>query len=183
MVKEGSGRTLPSLPPADQVKKVGRNVESGISMLCRGMNILGIGVLLCMTALTVVDVIGRLFKRPIVGGTEITEFMMVTIVFLCIGWAATRGKMITVDLITMKLSPKVQNILNVITMFIGLVVVIIITWRSYLSTLDVQGDNVTSMILHIPSAPFMWILSIGFSVLCLVMILLFVRYFIKAVSK
>jgi len=136
-----------------------------------------------MTALTVIDVIGRIFKRPIIGGTEITEFMMVTIVFLCIGWAAVKGKMITVDLVMMRLPLKVQSILNVITMVIGLVVVGIITWRSYLATIDVQNDRVTTMILHIPSAPFMWILSIGFSVLCVVMLAQVVRNVVKVVAQ
>jgi TRAP-type transport system small permease protein len=183
MANEGRGGTKSSPGSTSQIFKTGRTVESVLNSVCRVVNILGIVVLLAMTAMTVVDVIGRIFKRPIVGGTEITEFMMVTIVFLCIGWAAIKGKMITVDLLTMRLPLKVQSILNVITMFIGLIVVVIITWRSYLATIDIQNDRVTTMILHIPSAPFMWILSFGFSILCLVMLAQFIHNVAKVVAK
>jgi TRAP-type transport system small permease protein len=183
MVNAGTGGATSSPESISQIKKTGRTLESVLNFVCRYVNILGIAVLLAMTGMTVVDVIGRIFKRPIVGGTEITEFMMVTIVFLCIGWAAVKGKMITVDLVTMRLPLKVQAVLNVITMFIGLIVVVIITWRSFLATIDMQSDKVNTMILHIPAAPFMWILSFGFSILCLVMIAQFVRNVAKAVAK
>jgi TRAP-type transport system small permease protein len=166
-----------------QTNKPFRVIESAVKIISKYMNIVGITVLLAMTAMTVIDVIGRIFKRPIIGGTEITEFEMVTIVFLCLGWAAINGKMITVDLITTKLSQKIQGVLNCITMFIGLGVIIVITWRSYLATLDVQKDQVSTMILKIPSAPFMWVLSIGFSVLCLVMLVQLVQNLVKAVGK
>lgn len=183
MVNAGTGGTTSSPESISQIKKTGRTLDSVINAVCRTLNILGVTVLMGMTALTVVDVIGRIFKRPIIGGTEITEFMMVTIVFLCIGWAAVKGKMITVDLVTMRLPLKVQAVLNVITMIIGLGVVIIIAWRSFVATLDVQSDRVTTMILHIPAAPFMWILSFGFSVLCLVMLAQVVRNVAKVVAK
>ena len=182
MVQEGAGVTG-SPGPISPARRTGRIAGSVITEICRVLNILGITVLLLMAAMTVVDVVGRLFKRPIVGSTEITEFMMVTIVFLCIGWCALKGRMITVDLITLRLSQRVQAILNSISLFIGLGVMVVITWRSFLETLAVQKESVYTIILHVPSAPFMWILSVGFAVLSLVMVAQLVQNLAKAAGK
>ena len=183
MVKESSNLAQAAGSTGSLAKKTGRSLESLLTYACRVLNIMGITVLMAMTLMTVMDVVGRLFKRPIVGSTEITEFMMVTVVFLCIGWCAIKGRMVTVDLIIMRLSAKTQAILNVITLIVGLGVVVLITWRSFLETMDVQEANVSTIILHIPSYPFMWILSFGFAVLCLVMIMQIVQNLVKVVGK
>lgn len=183
MVKESAGTTPSQGGSISAIQKAARAAESALTKLCRILNIIGIVVLMGMVALTVIDVVGRYFKRPVVGSTEITEFMMVTIVFLCLGWVAVRGKMVSVDLITMRLSKRTNAILNSITMAIGLVVVVCLAWRSFAATLETQKDKVSSMILHIPSAPFMWILSVGFSVLTLVMVMLWIKNIAKAVGK
>jgi TRAP-type C4-dicarboxylate transport system permease small subunit len=183
MVKEDAGATRASNSSNSVVHKTARSFETGLTSVCRVMNILGVVVLLAMTAMTVFDVIGRVFKRPIIGSTEITEFMMVTIVFLCLAWVAVKGRMITVDLITMRLSSRVNAILNSITLFIGTGVIGVVSWQSYLATFDSYNDMVETIILHIPSYPFMWVLSIGFSVLTIVMAMLFVKNLAKAVNR
>jgi TRAP-type C4-dicarboxylate transport system permease small subunit len=164
-------------------KGFGKTLESIITNTCKYLNILGIGFLLIMTVLTVCDVVGRVFKYPIVGSTEITEYLMVTITFLCLSWCAIKGRMITVDLITTRLSKRVNAVLNTFTLFIGFWFMVVLSWQSYVATLDMQTDNLYSFILHIPSAPFMWILSVGFSVLSVVMAMQFIQNLTKAVGK
>jgi len=183
MVKESSNLNQDAGGTGNLVGRTGRSLESILGALCRTLNILGITVLMAMTLMTVMDVVGRIFRRPIVGSTEITEFMMVTVVFLCIGWCALKGRMVTVDLVIMRLSARTQAVLNVITLIIGLCVVVLITWRSFLETMEIQEANVATIILHIPSYPFMWILSVGFAVLCLVMIMQIVQNLAKAVGR
>jgi TRAP-type C4-dicarboxylate transport system permease small subunit len=183
MVKEGAGVSPNPTDSIGSVQKAARVTESVLTTICRVMNILGIVVLMGMVALTVIDVIGRYFKRPIIGSTEITEFMMVVIVFLCLGWVAIKGKMVSVDLFTMRLSAKTNAILNSITLSIGLVVVVLIAWQSILATLETQKDKVNTMILHIPAFPFMWVLSVGFCLLALVMLMLLVQNVAKAVRQ
>jgi hypothetical protein len=60
---------------------------------------------------------------------------------------------------------------------------VVLSWQSYVATLDMQTDNLYSFILHIPSAPFMWMLSVGFSVLSVVMAMQFIQNLTKAVGK
>jgi TRAP-type transport system small permease protein len=169
--------------PKGQSQKAKVTAEYFITLACRYLNILGVTVLLGMTALTVCDVIGRIFKHPIVGSTEITEFLMVTVTFLCVSWAAIKGRMITVDLITTRLPKKVNSWLNSVTLFVGFWFMAVLTWQSYLAALSTQEDGVFSIILHIPSSPFMWILTVGFGVLSIVIGMQFVQNLVKAVSK
>jgi TRAP-type C4-dicarboxylate transport system permease small subunit len=96
---------------------------------------------------------------------------------------AIKGKMVSVDLFTMRLSAKTNAILNSITLSIGLVVVVLIAWQSILATLETQKDKVNTMILHIPAFPFMWVLSVGFCLLALVMLMLLVQNVAKAVRQ
>ena len=70
-----------------------KNIDKGI----RSLNVLlayaGSYVLFGMMLLTIFDVIGRyIFNLPITGAYEITEAMMVTVVFFFIGYAQAKKK-------------------------------------------------------------------------------------------
>jgi TRAP-type C4-dicarboxylate transport system permease small subunit len=57
-------------------------------------------VLLCMMVLTICDVIGRyFFNSPVTGAYEITEVMMITVVFLFIGYTQAQKGHISIDFV------------------------------------------------------------------------------------
>ena len=81
-----------------------QNLDKGI----RSLNVLlayaGSYVLFGMMLLTIFDVIGRyVFNSPITGAFEITEAMMVTMVFFFIGYAQAKKSHVAVDLVVLLL--------------------------------------------------------------------------------
>jgi TRAP-type C4-dicarboxylate transport system permease small subunit len=169
--------------PPGWIKRSARTVERIVFHISRTMNIIGIIVLVVLTVLTVSDVLGRaLFRSPVLGTTELTEFMLATIVFLCIAWCAMKEKMIRVDLFVSRLSVKTRAILDSITQTIGLGLLVIMAWQTFLESLAIQNSTKVSSILAIPVYPFAWITTAGMIVLCLVAACKLVENIAKAVK-
>jgi TRAP-type C4-dicarboxylate transport system permease small subunit len=191
MVKEGADNTSPvhefpvklrAKAPETASRKSAFGAYGVIRALCQGLNILGVIVLVFMTFLTVADVIGRYaFQSPILGSTELTEYFLIVIVFLCVGWCTIQGKMVVVDLVLNRLPLKVQAGFNCLTLLISLAVLAITAWQTSLETMAVRDSLKGSSILRIPAYPFMWIVVIGFSVMCLVIIVQIAQNFYKVV--
>jgi TRAP-type C4-dicarboxylate transport system permease small subunit len=152
-----------------------------IDSLNRWLGYLSSVVLGLMMLLTVCDVCGRyFFNHPITGATEISRLMMVIIVFPALGWAALGKMHVRVDLVVTRLSPRVQGIIGTITLLIALSTYAIITWRSLLESAVV---NRQTSLLQLPYTPFYWIMSVGFAMFCLAIVVLVIENFIKAVKK
>ena len=129
-------------------------------------------VLAAMMLLTVADVVLRwLFKYPIIGTTEITESMMACIAFFALAWCASEKSHLKVDLVVDHLPRRLQGALDSFTTLVGLGLVALIAWRSFLEGRAVQEMNLISSLIKIPAFPFYYVISLGCILLCLVMIL------------
>lgn len=154
-----------------------------IHFLSRIMNIFASAVLVAMMLLTVADVCLRYFLRqPILGTTELTENMMVCMAFLALAWCAGQQGHLRVDLIVSLLSPRMQAVCDSITSMVGLIVVALIAWRSFVEGLAVRQLNIISSLLKIPAFPFYYVVAFGSALLALVMIAQLVQHIHKAVN-
>ena len=152
-----------------------------INLLSRLFGYVSTGVLGLMMLLTVADVFLRfVFNAPISGTTEITEFMLVVVVFPALAWCAVTGKMVKVDLLMAHFPSRVQAIVDSITLFLALGVFVIITWQSFLESKVV--DSSTSL-LGLPSAPFYWVMTVGLVLFCLAIATLVIENIIKGVKR
>jgi TRAP-type C4-dicarboxylate transport system permease small subunit len=119
-------------------------------------------VLLGMMLLTTCDVIGRyVFNSPITGAYEITEVMMVTVIFLFIGYTQAEKGHISIDLVIRLLPKKVRTTIDIITHLLSLFIIILIAWMNILRCLELMRRNEVTAILYIPVSPFVLILAIG----------------------
>jgi TRAP-type C4-dicarboxylate transport system permease small subunit len=60
-----------------------KSLVGAVNLVSRWFNYLGVGVLTIMMLLTVSDVLLRfVFNRPILGTLELTEYMMVPVVYI-----------------------------------------------------------------------------------------------------
>ena len=126
-----------------------------------------------MTLLTVVDVFMRyVLNAPITGATEVSELMMVVLVFPALAWIAIDRSHIRVDLLVVKWPRRVQLMVEIITLLLALGTYVIITWQSFLESMEVR--EATSL-LEVPEAPFHWIMTLGFAMLCLAIMSLMVE--------
>jgi len=152
-----------------------------IHNLSRWFAYVATGVLGLMMLLTVADVFMRtFFNSPIMGTTEVTEFMMVIVVFPALAWCAVQRKHIKVDLLVSHLPPRVQTVIDSTTLFLALCTYIIITWHSMLEAMDVYT---TTALLNLPHAPFYWVLTAGFTLFCLSIVTLLIENFMKEIKR
>ena len=97
-------------------------------------NIAGGIILTAMMFLVTADVLGRyLFNRPIHGTTEITEFMMVGLLYFTLAHTQADKAHIRVEMFISHLSPRTQLILEMIAYLLGFILFALITWQGILS--------------------------------------------------
>ncbi len=128
----------------------------------------GAYVLFGMMLLTTCDVIGRyIFNLPITGAYEITEAMMVTLVFFFIGYTQASKAHVAVDLVVRLLPRKIEIIINILTQVISLLMMLLVAWMSIVRWVELMGIREHTPILGIPISPFLLILALGCLVLCI----------------
>ena len=123
-----------------------------------------------MMFLTVVDVIMRSFRRPIVGTYEIVAFSAAIAIGFSLPLTSWMKGHVSVDMLTGKLSPRTRGILNVATRCIVLVVFFLIGWRLIRYGLNLHRVKEVSMTLQMPFYPVAFGLGVCAFTQCLVMI-------------
>jgi TRAP-type C4-dicarboxylate transport system permease small subunit len=131
--------------------------------------------------ITVIDVFLRFFfNSPLTGTTEISQLMMIIIVFPALGWAAVDRAHIKVDLLLRMFPSRTRATLNSITLLISLGIYIIITWQSFLESTVV---NRQTSLINLPYAPFYWLMSVSLAIFCLAVLALVIEEIGKAVKR
>lgn len=155
-----------------------------INSVTRIVGLVAMGVLAAMMLLTVADVLLRFsINKPIIGTTEITELMMVVAVFLGFAWCALRGKHVRVELVVSRYSPSVQAVIDSIIYLVGLVIVVILGWQTFLESLNVQRLHLTYSYIEVPKFPFYMVVALGYAVLFLAMVALLVQNIMKVAKR
>ena len=93
----------------------------------------GIGAIIVMVMmfLTSLDVVLRyVFKSPLPGAYELQEFLLVGVVFLGLAYIQALKGHLNVDLLTSRLSPRMQIFFGIIGYVICLIIFSLITWQS-----------------------------------------------------
>ena len=160
-----------------------RFVVSPVVLLSRILVIISTISLTVMMMLTVSDVFLRyLVKSPIPDSQQMTEYLMICVAFLAMAWVAVKNEHITVDLIVPRFPLRVQEIFDSVTYLLGLGMVVLISWRTFLEAPTVKEIGFDTLILEIPQYPFFIILGFGLAALALVMIIQVVQHIYKAVK-
>ena len=115
-----------------------------------------------MMLLTTVDVVLRyVFHNPLVGTFEVSEFMMVTIVFFSMAYTQHRKGHVAVDVIIGRLSQRKQALVDLFNHTATIIILLLITWRSSLTALELYDTMETTGTIPIPSFPFVFIVALG----------------------
>ena len=121
-----------------------------------------------MMMLTVLDVILRyLFNSPILGAFEITEFMMVFIVFLSLAYTQSQKGHVSVDIFVTILSERKQLFIELISHIIYFLLLLIITWKSVARAIELMESKEVSGTLSIPVFPFYFVVALGCAAMCM----------------
>ena len=121
-----------------------------------------------MMIMTVLDVILRyLFNSPLLGAFEITEFMMVVIVFFSLAYTQSQKGHVTVDFFVTRLSEQKRRVINLISHSIYFLLLLMITWKSVARAIEILETKEVSGTLSIPVFPFYLIVALGCAAMCI----------------
>ena len=155
-------------------------IISKIAHVCGFLGTIFLAGLMLMTA---ADVFLRyFFNAPILGSFEITEFLLVVIVFLAIPWAAMQRVNVRVDLVVGKFSSKLRARFDAVTCVFALIVTGFFTWYTVPQVIYVFNLGTVSDMLEIPYWPFYFMVALGFFLLFLVLIDTLIEFIKKAVA-
>ncbi len=119
-------------------------------------------VLFGMMMLTTIDVICRyFFNASILGVYEITEFMMVCVVFFSLSFAQKLKGHVAVNILVDRLRKKPQTIFDVFNFLISIIFLLLIAWMSFSQGIELLYSNRVSGNLNIPVYPFFFALALG----------------------
>ena len=149
-----------------------RRLGSALDRASRAVDTVGSVIsalfILVLMLLITADVVGRYaLNSPLPGALEVSESLMVFVVFLAFAWAQRHGKNIRVEMAISRFPPWARSLVDILAIVLGLVVFSLIaweTWRSGLSSWRVR-EYMTGAV-KFPLYPSKLVVPLGSALLC-----------------
>lgn len=149
---------------------MGRLFQRFIYVLGRFMQVIaGIALVFIMT-LTTCDVILRIFSRPIIGTYEMVAFTGGVVIGFSLPITSFVRGQIFVDFFYQKFPQFWQNVFNVVTRLMCIVLFLFIGWNLLILASDMVKSGEVSLTLQIPFYPVAYGIGISCFVQCLVLV-------------
>ncbi|WP_156127882.1 TRAP transporter small permease [Pseudooceanicola atlanticus] len=114
-------------------------------------------ILIVMMALTVIDVIGRYgFNAPLIGATELTELLLVSVVFIGLPAVSMDDGHVSVDLFVSKMPVWIQPFRRIFVALVSSGVLAMVAWRLWVQGDQISGYGGVTNSLRLPVAPVAW---------------------------
>jgi TRAP-type C4-dicarboxylate transport system permease small subunit len=131
------------------------------------------GILFWVQMLIVnIEVFSRYFARPTIWVAEISSIIILWICFMVPAWVLRKDAHVRMDLLLQRLKPKTQALINCITYLTGMVVMLIVAWAGFMTTIYWIGNKTPTMLM-LPRSPIIAIIFVG-------SLLFAVQFFINA---
>ncbi len=131
------------------------------------LKFIGAAALTGLMLLTVVDVIGRYFRHPILGSVEITGFLAVIVVAAALPCTYKAQGHVGVEILVRMLSKKTQHRLDLITRFLSLVLFSLIAWQMIVYAGHMRASGEVSMNLEFPTYLIIYLLAASLIAFCI----------------
>jgi TRAP-type C4-dicarboxylate transport system permease small subunit len=141
-----------------------------VNGLSRFFNVIAGISLTFLMLLTVMDVILRALKRPIVGTYELVAFSGAVVIGFAVPLTSWLRGHIFVDFFILRFSQKVRNIFNITTRCLVIVLFFLIGWNLIKYGMDLQKSGEVSLTLQMPFYPVAYGVAVCCFVQCLVLI-------------
>jgi TRAP-type C4-dicarboxylate transport system permease small subunit len=119
--------------------------------------------------ITVTDIILRFFGRPIVGTYEVVSFAGAVVIGFALPVTSWMRGHIYVDFLVLKLPRIGQDVFNISTRCLGIILFLLIGWRLMKYGLNVQRSGELSPTLQLPFYPIAYGLGVSAFIQCLVL--------------
>jgi TRAP-type C4-dicarboxylate transport system permease small subunit len=134
-------------------------------VLSKGILFIGMPMII-ITALEVINAIGRKLFVPLPCTIEAVEALMVIITYFGVSFVAAEGGHVNVPLMTQRLPLPIQNLLDAVANFFGASIFGIWTWAVWLEALKaLRIMEVRIGVLRFPIWPFKILFAVGLTML------------------
>jgi TRAP-type C4-dicarboxylate transport system permease small subunit len=141
-------------------------VQKKLGWLGSKLSYLGAVALFIMMLLTAADVAGRyLFNKPILGAFELTEFLVLILIFSFLAHTQAEKTHVSVDLLLGRLPIKWQKVIGFFNHAVCLALMGLFVWMTAVRAMELKEYAEASSNLGIPKYPFACFVVIGFAVL------------------
>jgi TRAP-type C4-dicarboxylate transport system permease small subunit len=126
-----------------------------------GLGVAASAILLCLMLLTFADVVARyLFNSPIPGGFEITELMLLVLIFAGVPLVSHADEHVTMDFIDRMLPARGLGVLVRTVHALSAAVMFFLTWQMWIKAgrISSYGDNTD--VLKIAVGPFVYFMAL-----------------------
>lgn len=138
---------------------------------------------MAMMLLVVGNILLRVIWRPIFGTYDFVGFIGATLIAFAIAYCAVQRGHIAVELVVDRLPKRAQAIIGSITGILSLGLFALISWQCLVLANDMWRLGEVSMGAHVPFYPFIYGISFGCALLCLVILIDLGKSLAKAVRK
>ena len=126
-------------------------------------------LLFALMLLTTVDVVSRyLFNWPLRGAFEITELLLLSLIFAGLPLASRAGEHVTLDFIDHVLSPAGRRVLHRLMDLVCGLILLGLAWRVWIKADKIAGYGDTTEVLRLPVSPFVYVMALMVAVTAVV---------------
>jgi TRAP-type C4-dicarboxylate transport system permease small subunit len=117
-------------------------------------------ILFCMMTLTFVDVVARyVFNRPLRGAFEVTELMLLVLIFAGLPLVTHAGEHVTMDLIDRFLGAPARHLMSRLVELGSAALMFLLTWLMWIKAGRIAGYGDTTDVLRITVGPFVYFMT------------------------
>lgn len=137
--------------------------RSALRPLLGAADVVAAVTLLALSAVTVIDVVGRyVFNAPIGGADEMTVFLMAVGVYAVLPRISHREEHIAVDIIDLAFPRRWLGLRQALLNALGAAFMAMVTWRMSIVAARMDEGNEVTMFLRLPKGP----LAYFFTAMC-----------------
>ena len=141
----------------EQEKKIEHKWERPFDAV---LGIASSAILMCMMLLTFVDVVARyLFNFPLRGGFEVTELMLLVLIFAGLPLVSHADEHVTMDFIDRMLPPEGVKLVVRLAHALCAAVMFFLTWQVWIKAGRIAGYGDTTDVLKITVGPFVYFMA------------------------
>jgi len=152
-------------------------LEKVAGVLSRWLNWIGAGVLIVVMLLVCANIIGRSipFLGPIKGTYDLVGLLGGILLGFALGYAQLQKANIRVEILVSRLQPRTRAIIDSITFFISIILFVLISWQHAKFATSIWQVGELSETLRVPFFPLIYALAFGCLILCLVLLVDFLK--------
>jgi TRAP-type C4-dicarboxylate transport system permease small subunit len=170
--------------PVNHLQKAVDSLYKGIKPLSTVVNSIGMGAMAVMMVFVAVDVtLRKVANMPILGSIELTQFLLAICASFGLAQCAVNKGHVVIDLVISRLSRRRRGWLGIGTGIISVGVGVLMTWQlvNYIF-ITMKANNVTG-VLSVPIWPVVALVTFGFALFCVVLIIHFLEFIVEGSGK